>query len=97
MRQGDEEFALELGRRIKKARIKREMSQERLAKLATVHRGTIAFAEQGKRSIQSSTLVLIMGVLEVDPLEILGGIEWIAGPDAPSGTWSFLAPPKRSD
>ena len=96
MRHGDEEFALELGRRIKHARVKAEMSQERLAKLAGLHRTTIGVIERGKRSIQTSTLVLIVGALEADYVEILGGIEYIPGPDVPPGTWSFLAPPERS-
>jgi transcriptional regulator with XRE-family HTH domain len=90
----DEAVAVELGRRIRRARRRAEMSQERLAALAGLHRTTIGLIEAGKRNMQTSTLLFIAGALEVELDEIIGGIEFIAGPEplARSGTWRFDPP-----
>jgi len=93
----NDEISMELGRRIRNARRRIGLSQQRVADLAGLERTTIGLIERGKRNMQTSTLLLICGAMEIDHYEIIGGIEFIAGPDPlpRSGTWSFRAPPPR--
>jgi transcriptional regulator with XRE-family HTH domain len=93
----DDEITLEVGRRLKSARLRKEMSQQRVAELAGLDRTTIGLIERGKHGMLVSTLMLICGAMEIDPYEICGGIEYIAGPEPPirTGTWVFNPPPRR--
>ena len=94
MKRRDEELAIEMGLRLRRARRAVGLSQEELARRAGVHRHTIGLLERGKRRMGSETLLLILGALEADPSKILGGIEWIPGPTAPTGNWSFTQSPE---
>jgi transcriptional regulator with XRE-family HTH domain len=95
MNRRDEEFAVEMGIRLRRARGSVGMSQEELARRAGLHRTTIGMIERGKRRMGSETLILILGALGIDPNKIIGGIEWIPGPAAPTGTWNFNSPQRR--
>jgi transcriptional regulator with XRE-family HTH domain len=96
MRLGDDDFAVEMGDRVRRARKSKGFSQDRLASDAGLHRTTIGFIENGLRAMELKTMVLIVRVLDVDPTEMLDGVEWIPGPDAGDGTWSFARPVKTA-
>jgi transcriptional regulator with XRE-family HTH domain len=54
-----------------------ELSQEHLALLASMHRTEIGLLEGGKRTPRTDTLIKLAGSLEVQPNDLLDGIEWI--------------------
>jgi len=54
-----------------------ELSQEHLALLAAMHRTEIGLLEAGKRTPRIDTLMRLVGSLEVQPGDLLEGIEWI--------------------
>lgn len=54
-----------------------QMSQEQLALFSAMHRTEIGLLEAGKRTPRIDTLVRLAGALEVQPGDLLEGIEWI--------------------
>jgi transcriptional regulator with XRE-family HTH domain len=96
MRLGDDDFAVEMGGRVRRARRSKGFTQDRLASEAGLHRTSIGLIENGLRAMELRTMVLIVRVLGVDPTEMLDGVEWIPGPDAGDGTWSFARPVKAT-
>lgn len=95
MNEHDEEFAIEIGLRLRRFRRKTGMSQVQLARRAGLHRNTIGAIERGKRNMGTETLVLIIAALGASPKEILGGIEWIPGVTPPTGAWRSNQPRQR--
>jgi transcriptional regulator with XRE-family HTH domain len=79
-----ERFGLNL-RRVRK---REDLSQERLAKRASLHRTEIGFLEHAERVCRIDTLMKLAGAMGVPPAELLDGIAWIPGPD-PGGTFTF--------
>jgi transcriptional regulator with XRE-family HTH domain len=61
---------------LRHVRLKRELSQEDLARLTDMHRTEISALERGKREPRLGTLVRLSAVLEVPLSEFLEGIEW---------------------
>lgn len=63
------------------ARIRRaaDMSQDALSVGASVHRTEISQLERGLRIPRIDTLVKLASTLEVDPQDLLEGIEWTPG------------------
>ena len=53
------------------------LSQEEVAARAQIHRTEVSLLERAKRTPRIDTLVKLAGALEVEPGELLGGIEWI--------------------
>jgi len=60
-----EEFAKKFGKKIKNERIKRELSQGKLAKLSGLHRATIGQIENGKSSPTIDTIEKIANGLNL--------------------------------
>jgi transcriptional regulator with XRE-family HTH domain len=60
---------------VRALRIKREMSQERLAELAGIHRTYIGDVERGTRNIALINMTRIAGALEVTLQELVGRME----------------------
>jgi transcriptional regulator with XRE-family HTH domain len=75
-----ERFAANLLRHRKAA----GMSQEEVAALAGLHRTEIGMLERRIRLPRIDTLVKLCGALEVEPGELLEGIEW-RPPQPPTG------------
>jgi transcriptional regulator with XRE-family HTH domain len=63
-----------------RARKRAAMSQEELGELSGLHRTEIGMLERGIRLPRIDTLVRLAGALEVEPGELLVGIEWAPGP-----------------
>jgi transcriptional regulator with XRE-family HTH domain len=68
-------FAANLLRERKRA----GLSQERLARLAGLHRTEVGMLERAQRIARIDTLVKLAGALEIGPDELLEGIEWRPG------------------
>jgi transcriptional regulator with XRE-family HTH domain len=56
-----------------------DLSQDELSVRASVHRTEISQLERGLRIARIDTLAKLCGSLEVDPVELLEGIDWKPG------------------
>jgi transcriptional regulator with XRE-family HTH domain len=74
MRQVD--IATHFGRNLARCRREAGFSQEELGVLASLHRTEIGMLERGIRLPRIDTLMKLAGALEVEPGELLTGIEW---------------------
>jgi transcriptional regulator with XRE-family HTH domain len=81
-------FALNL-RRVRK---REDLSQEELARRASLHRTAIGFLEHAERVCRIDTLCCVAGAMGVPPGELLDGILWIPAPDS-EGTFTFNPKP----
>lgn len=63
------------------ARVRRgaDMSQDELSVRASVHRTEISQLERGLRVARIDTLAKLCASLEVDPAELMAGINWTPG------------------
>lgn len=83
----DRDVAQRFGDNLRRVRKRQDLSQERLARLAGLHRTEIGFLEKGERVCRIDTLVRLAGAMSVPTAELLDGIDWIPGPDS-EGTFS---------
>ncbi|HEY2053149.1 MAG TPA: helix-turn-helix transcriptional regulator [Solirubrobacterales bacterium] len=75
------------GENLRRVRKREDLSQERLAKLASLHRTEIGFLEKGERVCRIDTLIRLAGAMAVPPGELLEGIDWVPGPET-DGTFA---------
>jgi len=80
------------GENLRRVRKREDLSQEQLARRASLHRTEIGLLEKGLRVCRTDTLIQLAGAMGVPPGELLDGIDWIPGPD-PGGTFSFRSRP----
>lgn len=73
------DVAAQFGDNLVRARKLADMSQDELSVRASVHRTEISQLERGLRAARIDTLVKISGSLEVDPSDLLVGINWSPG------------------
>jgi transcriptional regulator with XRE-family HTH domain len=64
------------GANMRRLRLHAGMSQERVAKLAGLHRTEVSLLERGGREPRLGTLVKLAGALEVSPAEFMDEIAW---------------------
>ena len=83
----NEDFAREVGERIRTARSRLGLSQEQLAKMADLHRGTIYLIEAGPRVPSAATLLMIGCALDLPLDDILAGIRCVPGRRNGEGKW----------
>ncbi len=69
------DFKIIVGQNIKKLRIEKNISQEKLAELAQIDRTYSQSIESGKRNFSIEVLMKISTALKVRPNDILKGIE----------------------
>lgn len=73
------DIAGQFGDNLVRARKSADMSQDELSVRASVHRTEISQLERGLRIARIDTLVKLCGSLEVEPIELLAGIDWSPG------------------
>jgi len=61
---------------LRRARLKRHLSQEELADLCDMHRTEISLIERGRREPRLETLLKFSAALEVSVADLLAGIRW---------------------
>ena len=76
------------GENLRRVRKREDLSQEQLAKRASLHRTEIGFLEKGERACRIDTLIRLAGAMAVPPGELLDGIDWVPGPET-DGTFAF--------
>jgi len=59
-----------LGNGIRRCRVRRGLSQERLAEVADLHRNYIGLLERGERNPSAGTLIAIARALGVSPRDL---------------------------
>lgn len=64
---------------LRKARQKKEISQEELGFRCELHRTEISLLERGGREPRLGTIVKLAGALEIAPEELIAGIRWQPG------------------
>jgi transcriptional regulator with XRE-family HTH domain len=87
--------ARRFGQNLRRVRRREDLSQERLARRASLHRTEIGLLEKGGRVCRIDTLIRLAGAMAVPPGELLDGIDWIPGPET-DGTFAVArgaAPP----
>lgn len=78
------------GQNLRRVRKREDLSQERLAKLASLHCTEIPLLEKGGRACRIDTLIRLAGAMAVAPEELLEGIDCVPGPDT-DGSFAFDA------
>jgi len=70
---------MRFGENLRRCRGTAGLSQERLAERAGLHRTEIGLLERGERVPRIDTLIKVATALDVDPGELLVGIDWKLG------------------
>jgi transcriptional regulator with XRE-family HTH domain len=63
-----------LGRRVRKLRLQRRLSQEKLAELADLHRNYVGGVKRGERNIALLNIVALAHALKVKPAKLVESI-----------------------
>ncbi|MBA3865410.1 MAG: helix-turn-helix transcriptional regulator [Solirubrobacterales bacterium] len=74
------------GENLRRVRRREGLSQEQLAARSSLQRTEIGRLDNGERVCRIDTLIRLAGAMAVPPGELLGGIDWVPGPE-PSGAF----------
>lgn len=85
------DVAARFGQNLRRCRRRAGFSQEELGLRSSLHRTEIGLLERGARVPRIDTLVKISSALQIQPSELIEGIEWRPG-NTTSG--SFAIAPK---
>jgi len=77
------------GENLRRCRRRAELSQEELGMLAALHRTEIGLLERGARVPRIDTLIKLACALEVPPVNLIEGIDWMPGRTS-KGSFRFV-------
>jgi DNA-binding XRE family transcriptional regulator len=92
---GTEAVARRMGENVKRERVRANLSQEKLAQRAGLHRTEIGLLEQGRRTAGATTILQLAGALSISPGDFFDGIYWT--PDIRGGGAFTLGSRSRPD
>ena len=91
----NEEVAVRFGQNLARQRRLARLSQEELARRASLHRTEIGMLEHGQRSPRIDTIVKLAGALSIEAQVLLDGIHWtpseVAGGGFSFSSWGALS------
>ena len=73
------EIAIRFGENLVRCRKKAGLSQEEVGHRASLHRTEVGVLERGVRLPRIDTLIKLAGAIEVEPAELLDGLNWTPG------------------
>lgn len=73
------EIAIRFGQNLVRARKRAGLSQEEVGFRASLHRTEVGMLERGIRLPRIDTLIKLAGAIEVEPAELLDGLDWSPG------------------
>jgi transcriptional regulator with XRE-family HTH domain len=82
------EIAIRFGKNLVRCRKRAGLSQEEVGFRASLHRTEIGMLERGTRLPRIDTLVKLAAAVEVEPGELLEGLDWTAPATPSSGSFS---------
>ncbi len=86
--------ARQVGQNVRRERLRKGISQGKLAELCSLHRSAINNIEKGQRLPHLLTVLKIISVLGITSEELLRGTpSWVAGAD---GEWLLVSQPGRN-
>lgn len=94
-RKRDLAVAERFGENLRRVRKREDLSQEQLARRASLHRTEIGLLEHGERVCRIDTLIRLAGAMAIPPGELLDGIDWVPGPET-SGAFAFRGGPESA-
>lgn len=83
-----EDVAVRLGENLRRERRRAGLSQDELARRASLHRTAIGLLEQGKRIARADTLIQLAGALSISPAAFFDGVYWTPD-ERDGGAFSF--------
>ncbi len=84
------DVARRFGENLRRCRRRANLSQEELGLRSSLHRTEIGLLERGARVPRIDTLIKISSALQIQPVELIEGIEWTPG-NTTSGSFSIAA------
>ncbi len=73
------DIAIRFGENLRRCRRRADLSQERFAALAGLHRVEVGYLENGRRRARIDTLIKLACALQIPTDELLDGIDWVPG------------------
>jgi transcriptional regulator with XRE-family HTH domain len=86
------DVAARFGENLRRIRLLERLSQEEMARRASLHRTEIGVLESGKRVCQIDTLIRLAGAAAISPEDLIEGIIWVPSPET-KGAFSFNSRP----
>jgi len=71
-----QDCAVGFGQNLRRCRKRAGVSQEELGWRSSLHRTEVGLLERGSRTPRIDTLIKLAAALEIEPRELLAGIEW---------------------
>jgi transcriptional regulator with XRE-family HTH domain len=86
------DVAMRFGENLRRVRLIERLSQEEMARRASLHRTEIGLLESGQRVCRIDTLIQLAGAAVIPPEELIEGIIWVPSPET-RGAFSFNSRP----
>jgi transcriptional regulator with XRE-family HTH domain len=86
------EVATRFADNLRRIRLIERLSQDEMARRASLHRTEIGLLESGKRVCRIDTLIQLAGAVAIPPEEFIEGIIWVPRPQT-KGAFSFNSRP----
>lgn len=80
-----EQAAASFANKLREARGKAKMTQERLAHLSSIDRSQIGHLEAGRKVPKLDTIIKLAGALNIEPCKLISDVRWVPPSETPGG------------